>query len=198
VSRRLRPDTRLARLILKSGKPAYVVAGEVGINYNRLLDYADARMDITPVHRIKLTRYFGTDPCRYGDNEEPGPERRFGGARFEAVVTGARVTPGGDAVVTLHVGSVGSNVREAWRLTDAAGIVLDVVGIGWFDDVPIAFSASVDDVRVRPAGGLAIRLRLPSDERDAALNIGRTSTPTRLIMTPAFEGARSGEGAQPS
>jgi hypothetical protein len=57
MARTLRPVTPLAQSILASGKPAYIVAAEVGINYNRLLDYCDGRMEPTSVHRSKLSTY---------------------------------------------------------------------------------------------------------------------------------------------
>jgi hypothetical protein len=62
MPRTLRPVTPLARLILASGKTLYVTAAEVGINYSRMSDYANGRMEISSLHRAKLTEYFGADP----------------------------------------------------------------------------------------------------------------------------------------
>jgi hypothetical protein len=115
VARHLRPDTKLARLILESGKPAYVVAGEVGINYNRLLDYADGRIAMAPGHRIKLTRYFGTDPRRGDSIEADERTQTFDTVEFDATVRGVRVGAGGDAVVTLEVGFLTGDAIRAWR-----------------------------------------------------------------------------------
>lgn len=63
-------DHPLARLILESGKTLYVVAAEVGINYSRLSDYANGRVQILAAHCTKLRDYFGADPVT-GDPTSP-------------------------------------------------------------------------------------------------------------------------------
>jgi hypothetical protein len=174
-------------LILDSGKPAYVVAGEVGINYNRLLDYADGRIEMTHAHRIKLTRYFNTDPARDGDGEygSDGKRSAFDGAQFDAFVRGSRVVPGGDAIVTLLVEQWSGCVREAWKLTSASGVVLEVEVFDLLSNHRHPnFSASVEDVRVKPAIAVEIRLRIPGEERDAALTLARLDTPKTCLMRP--------------
>jgi hypothetical protein len=184
VARQLRPDTKLARLILESGKPAYVVAGEVGINYNRLLDYADGRIAMAPGHRIKLTRYFGTDPRSGDSNEANERTQTFERVEFDATVRGVRVGAGGDAVVTLEVGFLTGDCAAAWRLTDAEGIVVAAVGVDYLHGVKVAFSATVEDVRVKPGLGMDIRVRIPAVERDAGGALGLTSTRKRFTFSP--------------
>jgi hypothetical protein len=179
MARQLRPDTRLARLILESGKPAYVVAGEVGINYNRLLDYADGRIAMAAGHRIKLTRYFGSDPWKDA-NKGGGSQGEFDRTTFDAVVRGARVTPGADAIVTLLVERMRGGVSEAWKLVDSAGLVLDVATEGYLNERRIEFSATVEDVRVKPGVGVDVRLRVPDRERDVALMLGWSDTPKQF------------------
>jgi hypothetical protein len=185
MARQLRPDTRLARLILESGKPAYVVAGEVGINYNRLLDYADGRIAMAPGHRIKLTRYFGADPRRREGVETDQRTQTFDTVEFDATVRGVRVGAGGDAVVTLEVGLLAGDGLRAWRLTGAEGIVLAAEGVDHLRGTKVAFTATVEDVRVKPGLAMDVRVRIPAIERDAAFVLGATSMPKRFTFSPS-------------
>ena len=195
MARQLRPDTRLARLILDAGKPAYVVAGEVGINYNRLLDYADGRIDMSHPHRIKLARYFGIDPPHgLGTSSNEDDVDAFDGARFDALVKGARVVPGGDAIVTLLVEQWGGHVDEAWKLTGATGLVLDVRVCDEFDTRGCCeFSASVDDVRVKP--GVGVEVRLPRARARARHSVGvGVIGDAEGVCVPALRSSESSTG----
>jgi hypothetical protein len=169
VARRLRPVTPLARLILESGKPAYVVSGEVGINYNRLLDYADGRMEIPHQHRTKLTGYFGADPLTHqrSDMEDPSD---FESVTFVGQTRRARQVRGGDALVVVRVSK---RVEQARELSKAAGVILSVACTNP-NDQKVEFRASVEDLTVKPGTGLEIRLRVAGDERDIALALPRT------------------------
>ncbi len=186
MARQLLPVTPLARRILESGKAAYVVAGEVGINYNRLLDYADGRMEMSSAHRVKLARYFGTDGWGSG---EDGSESSFDHTEFDAVVRDARVTPGGDAVLVLLAEAVRGEALNTWRLdawplVDAAGQPLAVRATTLGGHVT-EFSATVESLRVRPGVGLEVRLRVPAADRDAVLVVGY------MEMLQRFEFERS-------
>jgi hypothetical protein len=162
-----------------------VVAGEVGINYNRLLDYADGRITMAPGHRIKLSRYFGTDPRRSEGIEVDERTRTFETVEFDATVRGVRVGAGGDAVVTLEVGLLTGDATRAWRLTDAEGIVLAAVGVDHLDGTKVAFTATVEDIRVKPGVGIDVRVRIPAVERDAGAAVGLTTTPKRFTFSPS-------------
>jgi hypothetical protein len=184
VARQLQPVTRLARLILDSGKPAYVVGGEVGINYNRLLDYADGRMAIPSAHRAKLTRYFGADPEGV-DATVDATQSSFTDTVFSAEFHRAKVAPGGDMLVVLRVPRwLHDDVTGAWALNDAAGLVLDVRAVDEGTGRPARFSATVDDVTVRAGDGLFIRLLVPAEDRDAALQLSSNQYPKRFRFRP--------------
>jgi hypothetical protein len=169
VARRLRPVTPLARLILESGKPAYVVSGEVGINYNRLLDYADGRMEIPHQHRTKLTRYFGADLLTHQRTDEEEPSG-FESVTFVGQTRRARQVRGGDVLVIVRVSR---RVAQARELSKAAGMILSVACTNP-NDQKVEFRASVEDLTVKPGTGLEIRLRVAGDERDIALDLPRT------------------------
>jgi hypothetical protein len=184
VARQLQPATRLARLILDSGKPAYVVGGEVGINYNRLLDYADGRMAIPAGHRAKLTRYFGTDPEGV-DAAGDAAQSSFTGTSFSAEFHRAKLAPGGDMLVVLRVPRwLEDDVTGAWALNDAAGLVLEVHAVDEGTGRRAQFSATVEDVTVRSGDGLLIRLRVPSEDRNAALDLSSKQYPKRFRFRP--------------
>jgi hypothetical protein len=161
-----------------------VVAGEVGINYNRLLDYADGRIAMAPGHRIKLTRYFGTDPRR-GDGVN-GDERTqtFEAVEFDATVHRVRVGAGGDAVLTLAIELLSEDIEQAWQLTRTEGIVLAADGVDYLRGVRASFTATVEDVRVKPGVGIDVRVRIPAVERDAGIVLGLTTTPKRFTFSP--------------
>jgi hypothetical protein len=181
MARQIQPTTPLARLILDSGKPAYVVAGEVGISYNRLLDYADGRASPGHAHEVKLVRYFGQPLNDSHDSHEDRVDEAFEHpVRFVGVVRGARLVPRADVVVTLLVGQLSDerDVLEAWRLAGASGVIFDVrVHEPIMGLVEASFTASVEDVRIRPGIGLEVRLRVPAEERDAVLRVGWVDGP---------------------
>jgi hypothetical protein len=168
-------------MILASGKPAYVVAGEVGISYNRLLDYADGRASLAHAHEVRLVRYFGS-PIGERDSSErlAGAHAFEDGVEFLAVVRGARAVPRADVVVTLLVNQTADewDVVEAWRLAGASGVTFLVCA---FEPITrrlqTGFSASVEDVKVRPGAGLEVRLRVPHEERDSVLGVSWSSAP---------------------
>jgi hypothetical protein len=189
MARQLQPNTPLARLILDSGKPAYVVAGEVGISYNRLLDYADGRAEPGHAHEVKLVRYFG-QPIDQNSVQRQGRGDRFGEpVQFIAVMRGARMVPRADVVVTLLVDQLSdeADVLEAWRLAGASGVIFQVRVVEPITGlVQATFSASVDDVRIRPGIGLELRLRVPSEERDGVLRVGWMDGPRLFVFDSSF------------
>ena len=187
MARQLKPDTPLARMILDSGKPAYVVAGEVQINYNRLLDYADGRMPISPVHRVRLTRYFGIDPANSSGCGSTDTSPKFEPACFGASVQRVRAVPGHDCLLVLSVAAM-EGQPDAWTLNDAAGLVLAVTATDRFGDVLAEFSASVEELLLRPDAGLLVRLRVPADERDVLMRLGRARVPLTFIVAVQPDG----------
>jgi hypothetical protein len=157
-----------------------VVAGEVGISYNRLLDYADGRVSLAHAHEVKLVRYFGRP---VGDDDAftstaVGEFDRV--VAFVAVVRAARLVPSADVMVTLLIGQLSDerDVLEAWRLSGASGTIFmvrthePITGL-----VETSFSASVEDVRIRPGTGLEVRLRVPGEERDGVLRVSWSNAP---------------------
>jgi hypothetical protein len=131
-----------------------------------------------------LTRYFGTDPRRSDSIEADERTQAFEPVEFDATVRGVRVGAGGDAVVTLEVALLTGDAARAWRLTDAEGIVLAGDGDDYLQGVKVAFTATVEDVRVKPGLGMDVRVRIPAVERDAAFVLGATSTPKRFTFSP--------------
>jgi hypothetical protein len=75
------------------------------------------------------------------------------------------------------------DVTGAWTLNDAAGLVLEVCAVDGTDH-GARFSATVDDVTVRAGDGLFIRLRLPPEDRDAALQLSSNQYPKRFRFRP--------------
>lgn len=176
MPRTLQPTTPLARLILGCGKPAYVVAAEVPINHNRLLDYANGRVNITRPHLIRLAEYFevtpaailgaelptSTHPDAHPDAGVDEDQPTVARAAFdEVVVRGSlaevRATPG-----AKHVTARLTAGEDGWRLSDAPLAPLDVWaqkettewdGDEWVNVCgpwePVCH-ATVEDVRCKP------------------------------------------------
>jgi hypothetical protein len=130
MARQLQPVTDLARSILESGKPAYVVAAEVGINYNRLLDYADGRMAPTTAHASKLTAYLVADQGIERASTvivEPHIETTREPVTFCAVVREIS-TRGTGALVVLTIDDELEVLIDVWTLaTDSNSPLL----VGW-------------------------------------------------------------------
>jgi hypothetical protein len=173
-----------------------VVAGEVGIAYNRLLDYADGRVNLAHAHEVKLVRYFGR-PVGDDDAVTSTAVSEFDRqVTFVAVVRAARMVPSADVIVTLLIGQLSDehDVLEAWWLAGASGMIFvvrahePVTGL-----VETSFSASVEDVRIRPGVGLEVRLRVPGEERDRVLRVGWSNAPKlfRLVVPPCSASNRS-------
>jgi hypothetical protein len=164
-----------------------VVAGEVGISYNRLLDYADGRTELGHAHEVKLVRYFGAPVGDHGGDQRAVVVGEFDRAvMFLAVVRGARLVPRSDVIVTLLVGQLAdtSDVVEAWRLSGASGLVFEVCVFEPITGLREAsFSASVEDVRIRPGVGLEVRLRVPGEERDGVLRVSWSNAPKVFRLT---------------
>ena len=120
----------------------------------------------------------------------------FDGAQFRAVVRGVRVKPGGDAILTVLIQDWIGNVGEGWKLTNAEGLVLELVAQDEVTGRRDTCIVSVERLRVRPGTGLEIQLRVPSERRDAALAISDSDLPKRFLLTTTA--TRTGSDRHPS
>jgi hypothetical protein len=185
MPRTLRPVTPLARLILDSGKPAYVVAAEVGINHSRLLDYANDRVEMSSNHILKLSDYFGVRisdlrddssadiavSCAPDVSSEAQIEEPCIDFECTAMPVEVRAAHNRDVSVKFRVEASES---APWELVDASTTV-NVWTIEWSrsDDGEREASwvrrceALVDDVRAS-GGNLVVGLTVPRSDRDSA------------------------------
>jgi hypothetical protein len=128
MARTLRPVTPLAQSILASGKPAYVVAAEVGINYNRLLDYADGRMTPTVTHVSRLSNYLSKED----ETQDPSPTSAQPISTIQLIGVSANVRQVAvrrkGAFIVLELDDDSDAQNEAWRFLVGAD---DSILLGW-------------------------------------------------------------------
>jgi hypothetical protein len=190
MARQLRPITPLAELILAGGRPAYVVAAEVGINYNRLLDYADGRLAPTTAHQLRLDRYFDTHEHTTGDDVEPiEPEPPV---TFGAVLRQIRSLPGREGVLSLLV----VDRAEAARVSSlmARDEVLDIEATDPWTDAVSVLRARPEAAVYRPGQGLELRFRIDVGEGigGALLQHESSSLRVRLQRRTVIDPHRAG------
>jgi hypothetical protein len=167
---------------LQADKPAYVVAAEAGINHSRLLDYANARVEMSGPHQLKLARYFGVDAEELYDDdvtatdgtdvagscESDARKRDF---ECTAIPVSVRATRKGDVSVRLRVTA---SELAPWSLLDAPEPVR-VWTVEWRrndDGKHEAWwiercEALVEDVH-SSGGQIVVRLTVPRSEQDMA------------------------------
>src|SRR5437016_3579703 len=110
MARRLRPITPLSRAVLSTGRPAYVHAAEVGINYMRLLDYCNGRVRPSLSHAVRLGRHFDLDPRLLAADADASvlpvdaaesQYRTVEPVAFPCVRVGLRVATDGDVIASV-------------------------------------------------------------------------------------------------
>jgi hypothetical protein len=62
TGRPINTATKLALRMRETGKPLYVIAGEVGISYPQMTAYSSGRKQILSHHMIKLCDFFECEP----------------------------------------------------------------------------------------------------------------------------------------
>jgi hypothetical protein len=183
MARQLRPVTPLAEEILASGKPAYVVAAEVGINYNRLLDYADGRVDLSPAHEARLERYFGGGPS------EPNGITSGDPIEFSASVLGIAAVPRKGAVMTVVIDGQPARLEPLWLVASRHQRVRVECLLPW-TATTVKFDASIERAVLKRSSSVRLDLRV-GNASDLA-TVGLTSGPVMFRVVPYAEVAPTG------
>jgi hypothetical protein len=183
MARQLRPVTDLAEAILASRKPAYVVAAEVGINYNRLLDYADGRMVVSPAHAARLERYFGGRPSE--QNGITGDRR----IEFSASVLGIATVPRKGAVITLLIDGQPARLEPLWLVASRYQRVRVECLLPW-TATTVRFDAMIERAVLKRSSSVRLDLRVGHASDLAA--VGLTSGPVMFRVVPYAEVAATG------